>query len=192
MKPIADLLFEARMLKNIPRSGFQFLGSGRESVAEHAYSTTFIAYVMAQLRPEVDALKLICLCLVHDLPEARIGDMNSVQKVYVRTNEPRAVADATRDLPFAPRLAALAAEYREARSPEALLAHDADQIALILELKDLIDIGYEPPKQWLPHVLARLRTETGKAIGAAVIATHRDAWWWEAAKASENRAGPGE
>ena len=29
------------------------------------------------------------------------------------------------------------------------------------------------------EVLARLRTETGKAIGEAVLATHRDAWWWD-------------
>ncbi|MFO7708104.1 MAG: HD domain-containing protein [Desulfobacterales bacterium] len=191
MKPIADLLFEARMLKNIPRSGFQFLGAGRESVAEHVYSVTFIAYVMAEMRPEVDGLKLIRLCLVHDLPEARTGDMNSVQKAYVRTDEPKAVADATRDLPFGPNLSALIAEYRNARSPEALLAHDADQIALILELKDLIDIGCEPPRAWLPHVLARLRTDTGKAIADAVIATHRDSWWWEAATACEKEAGPG-
>lgn len=191
MKPIADLLFEARMLKNIPRSGFQFLGAGRESVAEHVYSATFIAYVMAELRPEVDALKLIRLCLVHDLPEARTGDMNSVQKAYVRTDEAKAVADTTRNLAFGQGLAALVMEYRDARSPEAMLAHDADQIALILELKDLIDIGCEPPKTWLPHVLARLRTETGKAIAEAVLATRRDAWWWEAAKACENGSGPG-
>ena len=191
MKPIADLLFEARMLKNIPRSGFQFLGAGRESVAEHVHSTTFIAYVMAQLRPDVDALKLICLCLVHDLPEARTGDMNSVQKAYVRTDEPKAIADTVRSLPFGPRLTALVAEYREARSPEALLAHDADQIALLLELKDLIDIGCEPPKAWLPHVLARLHTETGKAVGEAVLATRRDAWWWEAAERWEKEAGSG-
>jgi putative hydrolase of HD superfamily len=45
MKRMADLLFEARMLKETPRSGFQFLGAGRESVAEHVYSATFIAYV---------------------------------------------------------------------------------------------------------------------------------------------------
>lgn len=191
MKPIADLLFEARMLKNIPRSGFQFLGAGRESVAEHVYSATFIAHVMAELRPEVDALKLIRLCLVHDLPEARTGDMNSVQKSYVRTDEAKAVADATRDLPFGRGLAALVREYRAARSPEARLAHDADQIALILELKDLIDLGFDPPKTWLPHVLARLRTDTGKAIADAVLATRRDAWWWAAAEASENGAGSG-
>ena len=83
MKRIADLLFEARMLKEIPRSGLHFLGAGRESVAEHVYSTTFIAYVMSRLNPEVDGLKLISMCIVHDLAEARIGDLNSVQKAYV-------------------------------------------------------------------------------------------------------------
>jgi putative hydrolase of HD superfamily len=62
-----------------------------------------------------------------------------------------------------------------------MLARDADQIALILELKDLKDIGYEPPNDWLPHVLTRLQTETGKALAAAVMATRRDSWWWEAA-----------
>ncbi|MCK7513671.1 MAG: HD domain-containing protein [Desulfobacterales bacterium] len=62
MKRIADLLFEARMLKEIPRSGFQFLGAGRESVAEHVYTTTFIAYVMTQLHPEIDALQADLAC----------------------------------------------------------------------------------------------------------------------------------
>jgi putative hydrolase of HD superfamily len=83
MKNIAKLLFEAKMLKEIPRSGFHFLGSGKESIAEHTFSTVFIAYVMSQLEPKVKALKLISMCLVHDLPEARIGDLNTVQKKYV-------------------------------------------------------------------------------------------------------------
>jgi putative hydrolases of HD superfamily len=187
MKPIADLLFEARMLKNIPRSGFQFLGAGRESVAEHVYSTTFIAYVMSHLVPGIDALKLISLCLVHDLPEARTGDMNSVQKAYVRTAEQQAVADATRNLPFGPRIAELIAEFRAGDSPEARLAHDADQIALIVELKDLADIGCTPPTKWLPHVLARLRTDTGKALAAAVLETRRTDWWWAAAEQVERK-----
>ena len=75
MKKIAHLLFEAKMLKEIPRSGFHFLGAGKESIAEHSFCTTFIAYVMSQLEPTVDALKLTTMCLVHDLPEARTGDL---------------------------------------------------------------------------------------------------------------------
>jgi putative hydrolase of HD superfamily len=190
MKRIADLLFEARMLKEIPRSGFPFLGAGRESVAEHVYATAFTAYVMAQINPDVDALKLISMCLVHDLAEARIGDLNSVHKAYVRPDEPRAVADATRGLPFGAQLKALIDEYNAGASPEARLAHDADQISLVLELKDLDDIGYRSPQDWLPHVLSRLQTETGKTLAAAIMGTRRHNWWWEAA-ASRKTPGQG-
>jgi putative hydrolase of HD superfamily len=185
MKRVADLLFEARMLKETPRSGFQFLGAGRESVAEHVYSTTFIAYVMTQLEPGIDALKLVSLCLVHDLPEARTGDLNYVHKAYVKADEPRAVADMVRGLPFGARLKALIEEYLAGESREARLARDADQISLILELKELEEIGYRPPQDWLPHVLERLQTETGKALAAAIMATRRDAWWWDTAAAHD-------
>lgn len=177
MKRIADLLFEARMLKNVPRSGFQFLGAGRESVAEHVFSTTFIAFVMTRLNPELDARKLICMCLLHDLPEARIGDLNSVNKAYVRTDEPRAVADLVHGLAFGTEMQELIEEYNAGNSQEAQLAKDADQLALILELKDLDDIGCRPSQTWLPHVMDRLRTETGRALASAIMDTQRDAWW---------------
>ena len=75
MKNIVNLLFEANILKEIPRSGYHFLGAGKESVAEHTFSTAMIAFVMSKLEQDVDALRLISMCLVHDLPEARIGDL---------------------------------------------------------------------------------------------------------------------
>ena len=59
MQDIVKWLFEARLLKEIPRSGYAFLGMGRESVAEHSFSTTVIAYAMGQLEPRVDPLRLI-------------------------------------------------------------------------------------------------------------------------------------
>lgn len=185
MKRIADLLFEARMLKEIPRSGLPFLGAGRESVAEHVYSTTFIAFVMTQLHPEIDGRKLLCLCLVHDLPEARIGDLNSVHKAYVQADEHRAAADMVQGLAFGTQLQDLLAEYHAGVSREAQLARDADQLALIIELKDLDDIGYRPPRDWLPHVVGRLKTDTGKALADAIMSTRRDAWWWQAAQSRE-------
>ncbi len=177
MKKIANLLFEAKILKAIPRSGYHFLGAGKESVAEHSFSTTFIAYVMSQLLPEVDALKLINMCLVHDLAEARIGDLNAVHKKYVTADENKALEDATAGLSFGHNLVELTREFNDGRTAEARLARDADQIALILELKELIDIGYEPPKTWIQNVIDRLQTETGKKIGEAVMQTNRDEWW---------------
>ena len=176
-KSIANLLFEAKMLKEIPRSGFHFLGAGKESVAEHTFSTTFIAFVMSQLEPEIDALKLISMCLVHDLPEARIGDLNKVQKNYVCADDAKAVADMTDDLPFGPMLSDLIREFNEAATAEAKLAKDADHLGLILELKQLSDTGFSAADQWLENVLARLQTKTGKTMAAWIMETPHDAWW---------------
>jgi len=177
MKNIANLLFEARMLKEIPRSGYHFLGVGKESVAEHCFSTTFIAYVMSRMEPEIDALRLISMCLIHDLPETRIGDLNTVNKKYVTADETKALEDTIEGLAFGENLTDLFNEFNNGHTIEAKLAHDADQLALIFELKDLIDIGYEPPRSWIQNVINRLKTKTGSKIADAVMETSRDEWW---------------
>ena len=177
MQNIAKLLFEARILKEIPRSGLHFLGAGQESVAEHSFVTAVIAYAMSKITTDVDALRLISMCILHDLPEARIGDLNYVHKNYVVADENQAVRDTTKDLPFGSSLADLIHEFNEGKSMEAKLARDADQLAFILELKALIDIGYEPPRNWLPLVVKRLETPTGKELAASITETAWDAWW---------------
>ncbi len=179
MRNIANLLFKAKILKDIPRSGYHFLGVGKESVAEHSFSISFIAFVMSQMEPDVDALKLIAMCLVHDLPEAKTGDLNYVQKKYVTADENKAVEDITRGLPFGPSLADLMHEFNRGQSVEAKLARDADQLALILDLKALSDIGYDPPKKWLPFALKRLETKTGKNLAESIMETEWDSWWFK-------------
>ena len=54
MKHIVNLLFEARILKDITRSGYAFLGSGRESIAEHSFMTAFICFAMAKSDHDID------------------------------------------------------------------------------------------------------------------------------------------
>ncbi len=179
MKDIARLLFEARMLKEIPRSGYGFLGAGKESVAEHTFITSFIACVMSRLTPEVDALKLLTMCLVHDLAEARTGDLNTVQKKYVVADEQRAISDAERGSGLGSFMSDLLREFREGETPEARLANDADQLSFIIDLKALAEIGYGPPRKWLPAVMDRLKTETGKKICEDVMETDWDDWWQE-------------
>jgi putative hydrolase of HD superfamily len=180
MKSIVHLLFEARILKTLPRSGYQFLGAGNESVAEHSFLITFIAYAMSRMTPEADGDRMIAMCLVHDLPESRIGDQNYVNKKYVRPDEEKAVRDLTAELPFGAELAGLIAEFNAGETLEARLARDADQLALILDLKALKDVGYRPPEDWLPPVLGRLQTETGRRLAETILETPWDAWWRKA------------
>ena len=78
---------------------------------------------------------------------------------------------------FGSEMAALIREFEAGVTMEAKLARDADQLALVLELKELIDIGYEPPKTWIQNVINRLQTDTGQKIAAAVMKTGRDDWW---------------
>jgi len=177
MKGLAKLLFEANMLKRIPRSGYPFLGAGKESIAEHSFLASFVAYTLSMLAPDADALKLISMSVVHDLPEARTGDLNYVQKRYLSADESRAVRDMTRDILFGSKLKDLLDEFKQSDTREAQLAHDADQIALILDLKALCDIGYTPPAKWLPHVVQRLKTAEGKKLCKSILETNRDDWW---------------
>ena len=177
MKHIANLLFEAKILKEIPRSGYHFLGSGRESVAEHSFMIVFIAFVMARMDPSVDAMKLLSMCLVHDLPESRTGDLNYVQKKYVTADEKKAVRDLVRDIPFGDSICDLIDEFNEGNTTEARLARDADQLSFILELKTLSDTGRKGPETWLPIVLGRLTTQTGKQIAESISETNWDDWW---------------
>ncbi|MCG8567619.1 MAG: HD domain-containing protein [Desulfobacterales bacterium] len=177
MKSIANLLFEIRLLSDITRSGYAFLGSGDESIAEHSFTTAFICFAMARLEPDLDRERLISMALVHDIPEARIGDFNYVQKKYATADEERAVADMTRNLPFGDEIRSLIQEFNGKKTREAQLANDADQLSFILELKKLKDNGAKPPEYWIPTVEKRLKTDLGKEIGKSLLATRWDEWW---------------
>ena len=179
MKHIADLLFEAKILKFVPRAGFHFLGAGKETVAEHSFSVTFIAFIMSKLQPDVDALKLISMCLIHDLAEARTGDHNYVHKRYVSVDEKQAMLDATHGLDFGDSLVDIFLEFKEQETTVAQLAHDADQLAFILDLKSISDTGHSAPDEWTPVVIKRLKTEIGRKIAESIMKTKWDAWWMD-------------
>ncbi len=178
MKNIANFLFEAGMLKRTPRSGFQFLGSGAESVAEHIFRTTYIGYALGRLENNIDVDRLIKLCLFHDLPEARTGDLNYVNKKYVSANEHKAVEDLAGTLPFGEDIRELIREFNEGTSREAKLARDADQIEMILALKEYKDLGNAYATEWLEFSLKRLKTDAARELARVILETDSSLWWF--------------
>ena len=46
---LADFCNEVGMLRHTPRSGYAFLGSGKENVAEHSYRVSVLGYALARL-----------------------------------------------------------------------------------------------------------------------------------------------
>ncbi len=179
MKDLANFLFEVGMLNKTPRTGFQFLGSGRESVAEHICRTIFIGYVISKLEKDIDELKLLKMCLLHDLPETRTGDMNYVNKKYVAVDEKKAVKDLADTLFFGQEIETVANEFNEKKTRVSLLAHDADQLSLILQLKEHGDLGNKYSQEWIAYALKRLCTDTAKKLAEAILATDSSEWWFK-------------
>jgi putative hydrolase of HD superfamily len=178
MKNVANFLFEAGMLKRTPRSGFQFLGSGAESVAEHIFRTTYIGYSLGRLATGVNVDRLIKMCLFHDLPEARTGDLNYVNKKYVEANERKAVEDLARTLPFGDEIRELVLEFIEGKSEEAKLARDADQLEMILALKEYKDLGNKYADEWLEFSQKRLQTHAARELSKIILETDSSLWWF--------------
>lgn len=179
MEDIANFLFEVGMLNKTPRTGFQFLGSGKESVAEHVLRTIFIGYALCKLEPDVDELRVLKICLVHDLPEARTGDMNYVSKKYVTVDEEKAVRELTDTLFFGDDIKGAIDEFNGKKTRESLLARDADQLALILQLKEYGDLGNKYSREWIEFALKRLYTDTAKKLADKILKTDSSAWWFK-------------
>lgn len=179
MKALINFLFEVGMLKKTPRSGYQFLGSGQESVAEHSFRTAIIGYLLSLQEAHADLQKTILMCLFHDLPEARTGDLNYVNKRYVRVNEERAVRDLAQDLPCEKDIVTLIREFNQGRSSEAKIARDADQLDLILELKEQQDLGNKYAVEWLRYAVQRLQTVAAKDMASEIMKTDSTEWWFE-------------
>ena len=199
---LTDFLFEVGMLRKTPRTGYQFLGTGAENVAEHSFRTAVIGYALAHM-VGADPARTALLCLFHDLHEARTGDFNYVSRAYNDSRRTQALEHALSGTGLSESVLALWHELEDVESPEARLAQDADQLDLMLNLKEQLDLGNAYAGKWLAAAVQRLRTEPGKALGERIMQTdHTDWWvkgpdqgWWErknGRKRTESGEGDGE
>lgn len=178
MKAVIDLFHEIGMLENIPRSGYAFLGTGEQSVAEHSYRMTLIAYALAALgKDSVDLTKLLMMCLLHDLPEARTGDLNNVNKRYVTADENKVVEELKKQSQLGPQIAEYINEYIENKTLESRLAHDADKLEMLLVLKKQYDLGNSRAAEWIDKVAARVETDLAKTLADNIKNRPSDEWW---------------
>lgn len=178
IKPIVDFLFEVGILSKTPRSGFHFLGSGEQSVAEHINRVVYVGYVLSIMEGKVDTAKVLKMCLFHDLAEARTSDLNYVHQKYTESDEHKAIADLAKTLEFGDDIIKTLSEIAERKSKEALLAKDADQLEWILSLKEETDIGNSRAETWIPSAVKRLKTKSAQVLAKKIIKTNSDDWWF--------------
>jgi putative hydrolase of HD superfamily len=138
-----------------------------------------LAFALVRLNGRADLARTLKLALLHDLAEARTGDLNYMNKRYVEADEDRAVADAAAGLSLGPELLENWREWRAGETLEAKLAADADQLDMILELRRLHPLGSAQALDWLHYARKRLNTREGLALFEEIIHTDPERWWFE-------------
>ena len=174
---LADFINEAGMLRKTPRTGYQFLGSGKENVAEHSFRTALIGYVLARMAG-ADTMRTLFLCLVHDFHEARTGDFNYVNYLYNSSKARQAMQDASKGTGLEDELMAAWDEQDGEQTLESRLAHDADQLDLVFNLIQEEALGNAYASKWLASATERLITEEGRALARVATETDPTRWWF--------------
>lgn len=187
---LAKLLFEGALLKRIERTGYSFLGTGREDVAEHSFGVILCTYLLCKVfKGKVNEEKALKMALLHDFPEARTGDFNAVNKLYNRADEKKALKEAFCGLPFEEEVLILFEEYRSGQTLEAKIVHDADTLDLIVQLKEQKDLNNPFAERWINYAKRRLLLEESKALASAILETEWCAWWLERLLQEKNEEG---
>ena len=74
-----EILHVAERLKDTPRH-CTTSGKRPESVAEHSWRVSLMAFLLKHEFPELDMNKVVDMCLIHDLGECFTGDIPSFRK----------------------------------------------------------------------------------------------------------------
>lgn len=179
LKEITKFIYELGILAKTPRSGFWFLGTGNQSVAEHICRTVMIGYILSYLTPNSDKDRVMFLSLIHDLGEGRTSDLNYVHQKYGRLAESEAVNDLSINLPFGKEIKNAFNEAKNKMTLEAKLAKDADNLEWIASLLDESKKGNIKANSWARIALKRLKTSAGKKIGKLLFNIEPDSWWFK-------------
>lgn len=177
IKNITNFFFEVGILSKTPRSGFHFLGTGEQSVAEHVNRACYIGYSLAMMDGSADVSKVLKMCLLHDISETRISDLNHIHQKYVERKEHNAVKDITDSVPFGKDMFEVLEEYEKRKSKESQIAKDADILEWIISLKEELDTGNTRARVWATSAIKRLKTNYAKMLVKEIMKTNSNAWW---------------
>ena len=130
-----DFLKVAERLKCNTRHSYT--SSGRhESVAEHSWRLTMMAYFMQDEFPEADIDKVIKMCMFHDIGEAITGDIPAFEKTSADSDHENNVLDKLLDTlpqPYRTELKELFAEMEALETLEAKIYKALDKLEALIQ-----------------------------------------------------------
>tara|TARA_Y100000310_G_C20448076_1_gene699378 strand:- start:153 stop:719 length:567 start_codon:yes stop_codon:yes gene_type:complete len=180
MNNLVNFFFETGMLKHVKRSGWWLINvDNPENIAEHSFRTAIIGYFLAKLE-NVDADKVLKMCLFHDLHESRVNDLHKVGQRYIdfKSGEIKASKEQTESLGEAGKeVFELNQEFHEKKTREANVAKDADYLEAAIQAKEYIDIGYKEAQNWIDNIKTVLKTDSAKKLIKLLEKTSSNDWW---------------
>ena len=169
---LIETLAVAERLKDATRHCYTSRGRW-ESVAEHSWRITLMAYFVSDEFPDADLLKIMKMCLIHDLGEAFTGDIPAFEKTDKDSEKEADVLGEwvkTLPEPFDKEMAELYQEmeaqqtlesriYKALDKLEALIQHNESDIKTWIPLEYDLQMTYGNDKVQFSEYLTRLRDE---------------------------------
>lgn len=161
MGDILAFLEEAGRLKRVERAGWRRRGvEVPESVAEHTYRVAVLAMLLSDIE-KADTLRAVRMALLHDLPEARTGDLLPGTPGKKEAEE-KAMRDLLSSLPkgLKEEYRRLWEEYASGKGKEARIVKEADKLEMLLQALEYEREGYNTEDFWTEEY----RFEVGEGV----------------------------
>lgn len=135
-----ELLLAANQLKRVPRAGWVMRGvADAESVSDHTFGVAFVSLILAHMvEQSLDTAKVLTIALLHDLPEAVLGDIPNPASRYLPPHAKRGAEEQVlhallQGAPQGEQWSTWWREYEDGTTLEARLVHDADRIDMLIQ-----------------------------------------------------------
>ena len=161
MKAEAILSFieEIGILKSLPRTGWLIHGiKNGESIADHCYRMTLLSMLLADTLVakgmKLDTEKVMRLSLLHEIAEARIGDIPFTVLTYI-PEEVKEIGERKAVTSMLEKFGSIGKWYQELweefeknETIEAKLVRAADKLELMIQVLEYEKLGYQSLNQF--------------------------------------------
>ena len=148
-RKLLEILDVAERLKDATRHCYTRNGR-HESVAEHSWMMTLMAFFLREEFPDVDMDKVIEMCIIHDLGEAFTGDIPTFDKTDAdEAKEEALLYGWVKSLPepFAEKMLALYDEMAKRETKEAKVYKAIDGLEALVQ-HNISDLSTWIPKEY--------------------------------------------
>lgn len=130
-----EIMHVAEQLKNNTRHSWTS-ANRHESVAEHSWRMTMMAYFLKDEFPDADIDRVILMCMFHDMGEAFTGDIPTFLKTQQHEETEQSAIDSwIAGLPgqYRDEVCALFAEMDAQQTPEARIYKAIDKLEVLIQ-----------------------------------------------------------